>query len=155
MTDVNDLFFKVLDQYGLIGLIVFFLVTGPGYTYLRTKSLRAHGEAKAQELVNEFAAQERQRAERLEAQLDSAKRKLEVAEEEVAQMRLKLSESREELQSIASMRRQVRGLRKRVKELECQVEQKRIEIEYLRSYLEKRESKWAESTSTEDADEHQ
>lgn len=138
MDQVNDLLVQVFQQYGLLGLIIAFLVTGPGYTYLRTRSLRAEGEAHAQELVNEFARQERQRSERLEMKLSAAQRKLDTAEEEVAHLRSKLSEAQTQLEMVATLRRQVRQLRKRVSELESQVEAKTAEIEHLRTRLELR-----------------
>lgn len=150
MTESSDLLAQVFQQYGLVGLIVFFLITGPGYTYLRTKSLRAQGEARAQALVNDFAKQERLRAERLEAQLNANQQKLDTAEEEVAHLHLKLSEAKAELEVVASLRRQVRTLRKRVTELECAVEQKKGEIENLRSRLELREQSTQPSTEPPD-----
>lgn len=66
MPETNELLTQVFQQYGLLGLVITFLLLGPGFTYFRTKHIRAEAESKAQTLLNEFAQQERQRSERLE-----------------------------------------------------------------------------------------
>src|SRR4051812_16252737 len=106
----------------MAGLIIGFLILGPGFTFLRTRTIRVEAEAKAQELVNEFARQERQRSDRLEEQLRTTLRKLETTEDEVSRLRLKIIENQAKLETMPSLRRQIRKLNRRVSELETVVE---------------------------------
>ena len=93
MTEIVNLLQQMFQQNGLLGLIIGFLILGPGFTWLRTRTIRVEAEAKAQELVNEFARQERQRADRLEEQFRTTLRKLTTTEDEVSRLRLKLVEN--------------------------------------------------------------
>ena len=86
MTEIVNFLNQLFQQDGLVGLVIGFLILGPGFTYVRTRTLRAQSEATAQALVNEFARQERQRADRLEEQLNGAFRKLNTTEAEVANL---------------------------------------------------------------------
>ena len=129
---------QLFQQNGMIGLIIGFLILGPGFTFLRTRTIRVEAEAKAQELVNEFARQERQRADRLEEQLRTTLRKLETTEDEVSRLRLKLIENQSKLETMPSLRRQIRKLNCRVSELETVVEQKTLENDELRRVLDQR-----------------
>lgn len=127
---------QLFQQNGMAGLIIGFLILGPGFTFLRTRTLRVEAEAKAQELVNEFARQERQRADRLEEQLRTTLHKLETTEDEVSRLRLKIIENQTKLETMPSLRRQIRKLNRRVSELETVVEQKTLENDQLRRSLE-------------------
>jgi uncharacterized membrane protein YgaE (UPF0421/DUF939 family) len=124
MTELVSFLHQLLQQEGLVGLVIGFLILGPGFTYFRTRTIHAQTEAKAQALVNEFARQERQRADRLEEQLNAALRKVESTEEAVASLRLKLAEAQNELGEMTTLRQQVRRLTRRVRELETAVEEK-------------------------------
>ena len=66
MTKITNLLSQVFQRHGLVGLVIGFLILGPGFTYLRTRTIRVQAETKVQALVNEFARQERQRADRPE-----------------------------------------------------------------------------------------
>ena len=138
--NLGDLLQQVFQQYGLLGLVIVFLIFGPGFTYFRTRNVRIQTEAKAQEVLNEFIKQERQRADRLEARLNEALDKLNLAEDEVAQLRLRLSEAQSDLDQLAALKRQVRKLTQRVTELEGQLETKQNENEELRLEIARHES---------------
>ena len=139
MTEIVNLLSQIFQQHGLIGLIVGFLILGPGFTYFRTRTIRVQAEVKTQALLNEFAIQERQRADRLEEQLNNTLRKLDNAEEEISKLRLKLAETRNDLGDVSRLRQQVRKLTRRVRELEETVEKKRVENERLLQALKQRE----------------
>lgn len=147
MTEIVNFLHQLFQQDGLVGLVIGFLILGPGFTYFRTRTLRAQSEAKAQTLLNEFARQERQRADRLEEQLNATLRKLDSTEEEVSNLRLKLAEAQNELDDMAALRQQVRKLTRRVRELEAAVEDKNQENDQLRQTL-----KQAELRQSADAD---
>ena len=140
LKEIIELLHQIFQQYGLLGLLIGFLVLGPGFTLLRTKTIRVQAEAKAQALVNEFARQERQRADRLEEQLRTTLQKLDSTEEEVSRLRLKLAETNSQLEEISGLRRQVRKLTRRVRELETTLEHKDVENRDLRQALKSRES---------------
>jgi chromosome segregation ATPase len=139
MTGIEELLQQAFQQYGLFGLVVVFLLLGPAYTYFRTRGIRAQAEANAQSLLNEFAQKERLRAERLEARLNEALQKLNAAEEEVAQLRLRLTQAQNDLDEMPKLRHRLQGLAKRVVELERLVEAKRAENELLQQKLQQRE----------------
>ena len=135
MTEIVSFLHQLFQQDGLVGLVIGFLILGPGFTYFRTRTLRAQSEAKAQTLLNEFARQERQRADRLEGQLNTALRKLDSTEEEVANLRLKLAEAQNKLDDMVALRQQVRKLTRWVRELQAAVEDKSRENDELRQTL--------------------
>ena len=139
MTELITLLHELFQQYGLAGLLIGFLLLGPGLTLLSLRTIRAQAEVKAQALVNEFAQKERQRADRLEEQLRCALRKLESTEQEVARLRLKLSETQGALAAVPGLRRQVRRLTQRVREMKAEIEDKTQENADLRQRLEQRE----------------
>ncbi|MEO8391768.1 MAG: hypothetical protein ABI700_02140 [Chloroflexota bacterium] len=114
---LDDLLQQVFQQYGLLGLVIVFLIFGPGFTYFRTRTMRVEAEAKAQELLNKFIKQERLRADRLEKRLNETLHKLELAEDEVSQVRLRLSQAQSDLDEVSKFKRQVRRLTRRVAEL--------------------------------------
>ena len=75
-------------------------------------------------------------------------RKLDRAEEEVAQLRLKLTEAQNELEALSRLRRQLRKLTRRVRELEEVVETKNAEnVELCRVIAEREPMEAAENHS--------
>jgi len=123
-----DLLQQVFQQYGLAGLLVAALILGPVLTYFRTRNLQTRVEARAQDLVNQFAREERQRAERLERQLRQTAGKLTRAEEELLHLRGQLADNQRELQALPQLRQQVDQLMHRVSELEMIVAHKDQEL---------------------------
>ncbi len=119
----GDLLQTLLQQHGLLGLVIGFLILGPGFTYIRTRNMRDEAEAKTQALLNEFAQKERERSERLEARLEETLQKLNQAEDEVISLRLKLAQAQSELEKVAALREQIQVLTNRVNELESLLEQ--------------------------------
>ena len=113
---------QVLQQYGPIGMLIAFLVVGPGYTYIHSKNTRLEAENKAQELLNEFARQERKRTDELEKYLNQTLQRLDNAKDEVATLQVKLAHAQSDLEEMPVLRRQVSELMERVKELEGRIE---------------------------------
>ena len=140
MPESNELLTQVFQQYGLFGLVIAFLLLGPGFTYFRTRHIRAEAESKAQTLLNEFAQRERQRSERLEARLNETLFKLNAAEDEVARLRLRLTEARSDLDEMPKLKRRIRKLTRRISELESAVASKQTENEQLQQTIQQRES---------------
>lgn len=136
---MEELLKQVFQQTGLIGLLIVFLVTGPGFTYFRTRNIRARAEARAQEVVNQFARQERKRADRLEEQLTLTQTKLSSAEDEVSALHLRLATAQGDLDELPRLRSQVRRLTRRVSELGESVEGKKIEVAELYLQLNNRQ----------------
>ena len=143
---MEELLKQVFQQHGLIGMLIVFLITGPGYTHFRTRNIRARAEAKAQEVVNQFAQQERKRADRLEEQLTLTQTKLSSAEDEVSALRLRLADAQSDLDELPRFRSQVRRLTRRVSELGEIVEGKKTEIAELRLELGKRQQELERSS---------
>lgn len=139
MPGIEPLLDQAFQQYGLLGLVVVFLLLGPVYTHFRTRTIRAQAETNAQQLLNEFAQKERLRAERLEERLNATFEKLNAAEEEVSQLRLRLAKAQTDLDEMPKLKHRVRVLVKRVMELERLVEAKRVENEQLQNMLQQRE----------------
>jgi chromosome segregation ATPase len=139
MPGIEELLQQAFQQYGLVGLVLVFLLLGPVYTYVRTRGIRAQAEANAQSLLNEFAQKERLRSERLEERLNETFEKLNAAEEEVAQLRLRLAQAQSDLDEMPKLKHRLQVLGKRVVELEKQVETKRTENEQLQVKLRQRE----------------
>jgi len=130
---VENLIEQAFRQYGLLGLLVAFIVLGPGFTYVRTKNTRLQAETKAQELLNEFLREERDHAEQLEENLTATLARLEEEKEEVFQLQLKLTQNAFQLEKLAELRQQVQALTERVTELEAQVNRLEAENERLNS----------------------
>lgn len=135
MPGSDELLNQVFQQYGLIGLVIGFLLLGPAYTYFRTRGIRAQAEANAQSLVNEFAQKERARSERLEERLNDTMQKLNAAEDEVAQLRLRLANTQNDLDDMPKLKHRIRVLTKRMIELKGLIESKREENEQLQLKL--------------------
>jgi len=131
MSEFEQLLQEVFRQYGLLGLFVVFVILGPGFTYFRTRAIRVQAEAKAQVILNAFAQMERERSERLEKRLDQTLRQLNLAEDEVANLRLRLAKAQSDLDDMPLLKRRIRRLTTRVNELETQVKTKQTEIERL------------------------
>ena len=93
---------QILQQYGLIGFLIAFIVLGPWFTYVKTKNAEAKAEAKARELLNDFARHEQQRADRLEGQLNAAQAKLDCAENDVMQFNVKLFEAQKQVEELTA-----------------------------------------------------
>ena len=99
MIELTDLFEAVFHEFGLWGLVIVFLILGPGFTYIRTHNTRLKVESKAQELVYRFAQEEHDQANRLEDRLNIALEELSKAREEIAQLKLDLQQAQHELQT--------------------------------------------------------
>lgn len=140
MPGIELLLEQAFQQYGLVGLVIVFLLLGPVYTHFRTRAIRVQAETNAHTLVSEFAQKERLRSERLEERLNETFEKLNAAEDEVAQLRLRLTKAQTDLDEMPKLKHQVRVLAKRVVELERLVEVKRVENEQLQSRLQQREA---------------
>jgi DNA repair exonuclease SbcCD ATPase subunit len=80
------------------------------------------------DILNEFAVRERQRAERLEARLNAALKKLDLDEEEVVRMRHEIAENRLQLLALPPLHQQVQSLTRQVGELERLVESQNQEL---------------------------
>jgi uncharacterized protein HemX len=94
---MEQLLEEVLKEYGLVGLLIVIVITGPGFTWLKTRNVEVQVEDRARELVAEFARHERQRADRLEQQLILTLDKLEKAEDEVMHLKFQLRHAEQEL----------------------------------------------------------
>ena len=141
MSGSEELLTQVFQQYGLLGLVIVFLLLGPAYTYIRTRGIRAQAEANTQSLLTEFAQKERLRSERLEERLNETFEKLNAAENAVAQLRLRLTKAQIDLDEMPKLKHRIRILAKRVVELERLVEVKQVENEKLQSKLRQQETK--------------
>ena len=141
MIEFPELFEQAFETYGLVGLVIAFLVLGPGFTYIRTRQAQLHADVKAQTLLNRFARDEHEQVERLEQRLDDALGRLEVEREEVMQLRVSLFEAQRELLEMPQLREQVLTLTQRVCDLEGQVEASRTENERLQQENERKESR--------------
>jgi DUF1365 family protein len=75
----------------------------------------------------------------LEGRLNETLEKLDAAEEEVTQLRLRLAKAQTDLDEMPKLKYRIRVLAKRVVELERLVETKRVENEQLQSKLQQRE----------------
>jgi chromosome segregation ATPase len=146
MPDYNELFQQVLQQYGLIGLLVVFVVLGPLFTLMKAKNAQLQTEVKAQELLNEFARQERQRAERLEARLDAAQQQLDKAEAEVLELRAIVSRNETELQEVPRLQAQIQELTLRVSELGGRVENEQQKSQRLEAEMQTKDQQLAQQT---------
>jgi len=140
MPESNELLGQIFQQYGVVGLVIGFLILGPGFTYFRTRTIRVQAEMKAQELLNEFAQQERQRSERLEMRLTSTQQKLNTAEDEVSSLRLRLAMAQSDLDEMPKLKHRLRLLMRRVSELETAAKDKQSEIERLTEQLQQRQN---------------
>lgn len=118
MPDSTDLLHQLFHQHGLVGLIIGFLILGPGFTFVRVRSVRARLEAQTQALLNDFARHESQRADRLEADLSAALTQLEAAEQEIARLQREVAENEECLQEVGRLQQQGETLTRRIGELE-------------------------------------
>lgn len=118
MPDSTDLLHQLFHQHGLVGLIIGFLILGPGFTFVRVRSVRARLEAQTQALLNDFARHESQRADRLEADLNTTLTQLEAAQQEVARLRRQEAENEARLQEVDRLQQQVETLTRRIGELE-------------------------------------
>ncbi|MCU0499224.1 MAG: hypothetical protein MUF87_17865 [Anaerolineae bacterium] len=85
---------QTLEQYGLVGLIVAFLIVGPGFTYLKVRQAQVQSEAKARELLSDLARHTLERAEQLEHRLQAALAQVAAAESEVQYLRIQLVEAK-------------------------------------------------------------
>lgn len=135
MIEFPELFEQAFEQYGLVGLVVAFLILGPGFTYLRTRNASVQAEMKAQTLLNRFAQDEHIQAERMEERLNAALVKLEDARQQVLDLRIELLKAQHDLTEMAKLREQVQTLSRQVCDLEGQIEAGRIENERLRESL--------------------
>ena len=138
---VENLIEQAFRQYGLLGLLVAFVVLGPGFTYVRTKNARVQAETKAQELLNEFLREERDHAEQLEENLTATLTRLEEEKGEVFQLQLKLAQNAFQLEKLAELRQQVQALTERVTELEAQVNRLEAENERLNSEVARKQAR--------------
>jgi len=87
---LEELLQQALQNYGPEGLLIAFLVLGPGFTYIRSRNTRLQMETKAQELLNQFLVEERKHGDQLESKLSVALVKLEAAKQEVVHLREQL-----------------------------------------------------------------
>jgi peptidoglycan hydrolase CwlO-like protein len=99
---------EVLQQYGIWGLIIGFLITGPGFTYLRTKNVRLQAETHAQQLIQQVMKREQKRSDRLEGMVNTTQSKLDAAEARVTELTIEL----------ATALRQVKELKRQINELQ-------------------------------------
>jgi DNA repair exonuclease SbcCD ATPase subunit len=129
---IENLIEQAFNQYGLLGLLVTFLVLGPGFTYVRTKNTRLQTESKAQEILNEFLREERDHAEQLEKNLKDTLARLEGEKEEVFQLQLKLAQTEFELEKMGELLQRIQALTERVSELEEQIKCLATENEQLK-----------------------
>jgi hypothetical protein len=118
---------QVLQQYGLTGMLITFLIIGPIYTYIRTHNLQIRTETKAYEILNGYAQKESARADHLSEQLQTALMKLDQAEDTVFQLQLRVRENKNQIQAIPKLRRQSLQLKKRIEELENTLQKKESE----------------------------
>ena len=121
MIEFQQLFEAAFHEFGLWGLVIAFLVLGPGFTYVRTHNTRLKIETKAQELLYQFAQSEHEQANQLEMQLTQASQDLTEAREEIYQLRLDLQQAQHELEHVPQLRERVQSLNTQVDELEAQV----------------------------------
>lgn len=138
---------QVLQQYGPIGMLIAFLVVGPGYTYIHSKNTRLQTETKAQELLNEFARQERQRTDELERYLNQTLQRLDTAKDEVASLQVKLAHAQSDLEQMPVLRCQIAELMDRVKELEARIEA------LLAENIQLQQDRWAQQQRIEQLEE--
>ena len=115
---MEDLIEQAFHQYGLVGLIVTFLVLGPGYTYLQTRDLRLKSESQAQNLLNTVLMDEMAHGDTLEEQLTQTQQRLEEAKGEVFQLQMELAETKHKLDVIPENTQQIDLLEGRMSVLE-------------------------------------
>lgn len=140
MPDYTSLYQQVLQQYGLPGLVITLLLVGPVFTFLRTRNLKAETEVKTQDLLNEFARQERARADRLEVMLNDALTKLDQSEHEVIQLRQEVSANQRKLDEVPMLRAQIQALTGRVTELEGGIQTEKQKNQALQGEIEQRKN---------------
>ena len=115
---IESLLEQAFQQYGLAGLLVTFLVLGPGFTYLRTKNACLRAESRAQELLNEFLREEREHADQLEGRLNQTMARLEAEKEEVFDLKMRLAQARQAQNGLADLRQQLAQVSERLAALE-------------------------------------
>ena len=115
---IETLLQQAFDQYGLLGLLLTFLVLGPGFTYLRTKNACLRAESRAQEILNEFLREERDHADQLEARLTATLDRLDAEKEETFTLKMQLAEARHAQNGLADLRQQVTNVTGRLAQLE-------------------------------------
>lgn len=116
--ELTHLLDQVFQEHGLLGVLILFVLTGPGYTWVKTRNLQVQVEDRARELVAEFARHERQRADRLEKQLNFTQNKLEKAQDEVDRLKDRLKQAQRELEEVPMLRKQINQLTSQVLELQ-------------------------------------
>lgn len=121
MIEFPDLFEAAFREFGLWGLVIAFLVLGPGFTYVRTHNTRLKVESKAQELIYRLAQEEHDQANRLEQRLDIALGELATAREEIAQLKLDLQQARHELETVSQLKQQVSTMDNHLEALEGRI----------------------------------
>ena len=115
---IDTLLQQAFDQYGLLGLLLTFLVLGPGFTYLRTKNACLRAESRAQEILNEFLCEERDHADQLEARLTATLDRLDAEKEETFTLKMQLAEAQHAQNGLADLRQQVTDVAERLAQLE-------------------------------------
>ena len=121
MIEFPDLFEAAFREFGLWGLVIAFLVLGPGFTYIRTHNTRLQVESKAQELLYRFAQEEHDQANRLEERLNIALEELTTAREEIAQLKLDLQQARHELETVDQLKQHIATLDDHIEALEVKI----------------------------------
>lgn len=109
---------QAFQQYGLVGLIVGFLVSGPGYTYIKTRNMHLKVENRAHELLQRYLQEERTHAAQLETRLEATLEQLEISRQEVFALTLKLNTAEHKLEAMSDLSEQVAALTRQVAELE-------------------------------------
>lgn len=102
---------QTLEQYGVVGLIVVFMIIGPGFTYLKVRQAQAQAEAKARELLSDLARHTLERAEQLEHRLQATLAQLAAAENEVQQLHIQLIEAKLQVDYLSEQVAQLQAAR--------------------------------------------
>jgi len=111
----------LLRDHGLFGLLIGFLILGPGYTLVRTRNLRVELAGEAQRLLNQYMREEMVRADVLEERLQQTSDQLQSAHRELFTLKLQFAQATYQLEEWGDLRQEVTHLRERVVELEGQV----------------------------------